>query len=90
MGKHQVSSELERKAMVLYAPAARAFWTGKRTAPDRLRNAKVFYHQFPLPPAGTVYMRVGRARKMVNCNQHERFLSYLQLEDREFFEQFAE
>jgi len=86
MGKQRFSDEIESRGMVFYVPAARAFWTGRKTAPDRLRKAKIFYFRVPFPPAGSVPMQVRKARQMLNANAHERFLNYVDREDREFFE----
>jgi hypothetical protein len=90
MGKNHVSSELERTAMVFYVPAERAFWRGRKAAPGRLRQAKVYYYTVPMPPAGTVPMLVRKARRMLNAGAHARFLDFVEPEDREFFGQTGE
>lgn len=87
MGKRHVSSDLERTAMVFYIPAARAFWTGRKGPPGRLRHARVFYFRLPIPPPGAVPMRVLRARKMLSADAHARYRHFIQAEDLEFLDQ---
>jgi hypothetical protein len=87
MGKRHVSSDLERTAMVFYIPAARAFWTGRKSPLGRLRHARVFYLRLPIPPPGAVPMRVLRARKMLSADAHARYRHFMQAEDLEFLDQ---
>lgn len=70
--------------MVFYIPAARAFWTGRKTPPGPLRKAKVFYHGIPARPPGAVPMRVLRARGMLSGAAHDRYRQFMQREDVEF------
>lgn len=89
MGRRHVPSEVERAAMVFYIPAARAFWAGRKRTPGRLRKARVFYCRLLHPPPGAVPMRVLRAREMLSADAHDRYRQFMQLEDREFLDQFA-
>lgn len=72
--------------MVFYIPAARAFWTGRKRPPGRLRQAKVFYYRVPCPPPGAVPMRVLRARRMLSADAHDRYRAFMQAEDLEFLD----
>ena len=67
MGRRHYPSDVERTRMVFYIPAARAFWTGRKTPPGPLRKARVFYYGIPAKPPGAVPMRVLRARKMLGA-----------------------
>lgn len=70
--------------MVFYIPAARAFWTGRKRPPGRLRQAKVFYYRVPCAPPGAVPMRVLRARRMLSADANDRYRAFMQAEDLEF------
>lgn len=72
--------------MVFYIPAARAFWTGRKTPPGPLRKAKVIYYGMPADPPGAVPMRMLRARKMLSAAAHDRYRQFMQRDDLEFLD----
>jgi hypothetical protein len=87
MGRRHFPSEVERTRMVFYIPAARAFWTGRKTPPGPLRKAKVFYFGLPPEPPGAVPMRVLRARKMLSADAHDRYRQFMQAEGLQFVDE---
>lgn len=89
MGRWRFPSDVERTRMVFYIPAARAFWTGRKTPPGPLRKAKVFYLGIPAEPPGAVPMRVLRARKMLSADAHDRYRQFMQREDLEVIVEFG-